>query len=138
MNSPSLRPSSAEAQADALADSRADLRRKVHALQRSIRSGEKRLRQIEDSSVSSSGASASAITFTEDEVEEMEGVMGDLTAQLADVPVRAIMMFMVWDELRARTTLKDKDDRGIGPLGAAVLNDQVWKVGTMLTWCSAS
>ena len=42
----------AEAQADALADSRADLRRKVHALQRSIGRAEERLR------VSSSGASS--------------------------------------------------------------------------------
>ena len=76
----------AEAQADALADSRADLRRKVHALQRSIGRGEERLREIKDSSVSSLGASSSAMTFTEDEVEEMEEtVMGDLTAQLAEV-----------------------------------------------------
>jgi len=75
----------AEAQADALADSRADLRRKIHALQRSIGRGEERLREIEDSRVSSSGASSSTITFTEDEVEEMEGVMGDLTAQLAEL-----------------------------------------------------
>ena len=66
----------AEAQADALADSRADLRRKVHALQRSIGRGEERLREIEDSRVSSSGASSSTITFTEDEVEEMEGSWG--------------------------------------------------------------
>jgi chromosome segregation ATPase len=75
----------AEAQADALADSRADLRRKINALQRSIGRGEERLREIEDSRVSSSGASSSTITFTEDEVEEMEGVMGDLTAQLAEL-----------------------------------------------------
>ena len=79
------RANKAEAKVAALADSRADLRRKVHALQRSIGRGEERLREIEDSSVSSSGASSSTITFTEDEVEEMEGVMGDLTAQLAEL-----------------------------------------------------
>ena len=75
----------AEAQADALADSRADLRRKVHALQRSIGHGEERLREIQDAKASSSSASSSATTYTEDEVEEMETVMGDLTAQLAEV-----------------------------------------------------
>ena len=79
------RANKAEAKVAALADSRADLRRKVHALQRSIGRGEERLREIEDSRVSSSGASSSAMTFTEDEVEEMEGVMGDLTAQLAEL-----------------------------------------------------
>ena len=79
------RATKAEAKVAALADSRADLRRKVHALQRSIGRGEERLREIEDSRVSSSGASSSTITFTEDEVEEMEGVMGDLTAQLAEL-----------------------------------------------------
>ena len=76
------RANKAEAKVAALADSRADLHRKVHALQRSIGRGEERLREIEDSRVSSSGASSSTITFTEDEVEEMEGVMGDLTAHL--------------------------------------------------------
>ena len=75
----------AEAQADALADSRADLRRKVHALQRSIGHGEERLRDIQDAKASSSSASSSATTYTEEEVEEMETVMGDLTAQLAEV-----------------------------------------------------
>ena len=76
----------AEAQADALADSRADLRRKVHALQRTIGHGEERLREIQDAKASSSSASSSsATTYTEEEVEEMETVMGDLTAQLAEV-----------------------------------------------------
>ena len=75
----------AEAQADALADSRVDLRRKVHALQRTIGHGEERLREIQDAKASSSSASSSATTYTEEEVEEMETVMGDLTAQLAEV-----------------------------------------------------
>ena len=75
----------AEAQADALAEVRADLRRKVKVLNRSISRGEERLREIQELKASSSGASSSATTYTEDEVEEMEGIMGDLTAQLAEL-----------------------------------------------------
>ena len=50
----------------------------------------------------------------------------------ADTHVRAIMMHMVWDEMRARENLKDKDKRTLGPLGVAELNDQLWAVGTLL------
>ena len=76
----------AEAQADALAEVRADLRRKVKVLNRSISRGVERLREIQDAKASSSSASSSsATTYTEEEVEEMETVMGDLTAQLAEV-----------------------------------------------------
>ena len=70
------RANTAEAKAAALADSGADLRRKVHNLQRSIGTGEERLREIQDAKASSSSASSSAMTFTEDEVEEMEGSWG--------------------------------------------------------------
>ena len=69
----------AEAKADTLAEFRADLRRKVKVLNRPISRGEERLREIQEPKASSSGA------YTEDEVEEMETVMGDLTAQLAEL-----------------------------------------------------
>ena len=36
----------------------------------------------------------------------------------ADTHVRAIMMHMVWDEMRARENLKDKDERTLGPLAS--------------------
>ena len=36
-----------------------------------------------------------------------------------DVHVRAIMMHVAWDELRARSNLKGKDERTLGPLGVA-------------------
>ena len=70
---------------EALSESRSDLRRKVASLRRTIGTGEERLREIQDAKASSSSASSSATTYTEDEVEEMETVMGDLTAQLAEV-----------------------------------------------------
>ena len=70
------RADKAEAKADALAEVRADLRRKVKVLNRSISRGEERLREIEDSRVSSSGASSSATTYTGEEVEEMEASWG--------------------------------------------------------------
>ncbi len=75
----------AEAKADALAEFRADLRRKVKVLNRSISREEERLRAVQESKASSSGASSSATTYTKEEVEEMEGIMGDLTAQLAEL-----------------------------------------------------
>ncbi len=52
----------AEAKADTLAEFRADLRRKVAALNRSISRGEERLREIQETKASSSGASSSATT----------------------------------------------------------------------------
>ena len=70
---------------ESLSESRSDLRRKVASLRRTIGTGEERLREIQDAKASSSSASSSATTYTEDEVEEMETVMGDLTAQLAEV-----------------------------------------------------
>ena len=79
------RADKAEAKADALAEVRADLRRKVKVLNRSISRGEERLREIQETKASSSGASSSATTYTEDEVLEMESIMGDLTAQLAEL-----------------------------------------------------
>ena len=71
---------------ESLSESRSDLRRKVASLRRTIGTGEERLREIQDAKASSSSASSSsATTYTEEEVEEMETVMGDLTAQLAEV-----------------------------------------------------
>ena len=70
---------------EALSESRSDLRRKVVSLRRTIGTGEERLREIQDAKASSSSASSSATTYTEDEVEEMETVMGDLASQLAEV-----------------------------------------------------
>ena len=61
---------------EALSESRSDLRRKVASLRRTIGTGEERLREIQDAKASSSRASSSATTYTEDEVEEMETVMG--------------------------------------------------------------
>jgi len=44
---------------------------------------------------------------------------GQATPFLVDVHVRAIMMHVAWDELRARSNLKGKDERTLGPLGVA-------------------
>ena len=59
-------------------------------------------------------------------------VRGSCTPFLVDLHVRAIMMYVMWDELRARGNLLDKDGRAPGPLYIADLNDQLWKFGTML------
>ena len=57
---------------------------------------------------------------------------GQATPILVDVHVRATIMYVTWDELRARGNLKGEDGRTIGPLGVAELNDQLWKFGVML------
>ena len=57
---------------------------------------------------------------------------GKSTSFCIDVRVRAFMMRVALDELRARGNLKGEDGRALGLHGIAELNDQTLKMGTML------
>ena len=74
----------ADSLAESLDETKGNLRRNGAALRRAISRGEERHRDIQ-TKATSSGASSSGTTYTDDEVEEMEGVMGDLTAQLTEL-----------------------------------------------------
>ena len=62
-----------------------EARKKSDALQHSLARAEERFRDIQAAKETVIGPSSGAITYTEDEVEEMEVVIGDLTRQLYEM-----------------------------------------------------
>ena len=76
------RADNAEAKADAL---KTDTRKKSNALQHSLARAEERFRAIQAAKETAAGPSSGAITYTEDEAEEMELVIGELTKELSEL-----------------------------------------------------
>ena len=74
------RADEAEAKAEAL---KTEARWNSKRLHESLARAQKRLDEIETSKTS--GASSSTITYSEEEVEEMEGVIGEITKELAEL-----------------------------------------------------
>ena len=76
------RADNAEAKADAL---KTDARKKSDALRHSLARAEERFREIQAAKETAAGPSSGAITYTEDEAEEMELVIGELTKELSEL-----------------------------------------------------
>ena len=76
------RADNAEAKADAL---KTEARKKSNALQHSLARAEERFRAIQAAKETVAGPSSGAITYTEDEAEEMELVIGELTKELSEL-----------------------------------------------------
>ena len=75
------RADNAEAKADAL---KTDARKKSNTLRHSLVRAEERFREIQ-AAKETTGPSSGAITYTEDEAEEMELVIGELTKELSEL-----------------------------------------------------